>query len=35
MTEEEYQKFYKAVSKDYGEPLGWVHFRAEGDVEFK
>lgn len=35
VSEEEYSKFYKAVSKDYGEALGHVHFKAEGDVEFK
>ncbi|MEW5297802.1 MAG: hypothetical protein WDW36_000986 [Sanguina aurantia] len=35
VTEEEYTKFYKAVSKDYAEPLTHVHFRAEGDVEFR
>eukprot|EP00197_Chlamydomonas_leiostraca_P012972 CAMPEP_0202865410 /NCGR_PEP_ID=MMETSP1391-20130828/5942_1 /ASSEMBLY_ACC=CAM_ASM_000867 /TAXON_ID=1034604 /ORGANISM="Chlamydomonas leiostraca, Strain SAG 11-49" /LENGTH=829 /DNA_ID=CAMNT_0049545253 /DNA_START=106 /DNA_END=2595 /DNA_ORIENTATION=+ len=35
VSEEEYKKFYKAVSKDYGESLGHVHFKAEGDVEFK
>lgn len=35
VTGEEYQKFYKAVSKDYGEAMGWAHFKAEGDVEFK
>lgn len=35
VSEDEYSKFYKAVSKDYGEALGHVHFKAEGDVEFK
>lgn len=35
VTKEEYQKFYKAVSKDYGEALTYTHFKAEGDVEFK
>ncbi|GFR49495.1 hypothetical protein Agub_g11413 [Astrephomene gubernaculifera] len=35
VTEEEYQKFYKAVSKDYAEALSYSHFRAEGDVEFR
>lgn len=33
--DEEYQKFYKAVSKDFGEALNWSHFKAEGDVEFR
>lgn len=35
VTDEEYQKFYKAVSKDYGEAQTWAHFKAEGDVEFR
>ncbi|KXZ42735.1 hypothetical protein GPECTOR_121g435 [Gonium pectorale] len=35
VTDEEYQKFYKAVSKDFGEALTYTHFRAEGDVEFR
>ncbi|KAI8467493.1 MAG: Hsp90 protein-domain-containing protein [Monoraphidium minutum] len=35
VTDEEYQKFYKTISKDYDEASGWVHFKAEGDVEFK
>lgn len=35
VSEEEYQKFYKSLSKDYDDALGWVHFKAEGDVEFK
>ncbi|EFJ49245.1 hypothetical protein VOLCADRAFT_80696 [Volvox carteri f. nagariensis] len=35
VTEEEYQKFYKAVSKDYSDALAYTHFRAEGDVEFR
>jgi heat shock protein beta len=35
VTEEEYEKFYKALSKDYQAPASYSHFRAEGDVEFK
>ncbi|GIL89128.1 hypothetical protein Vretimale_16178 [Volvox reticuliferus] len=35
VTEEEYQKFYKAISKDYSDALSYTHFRAEGDVEFR
>lgn len=35
VSQEDYHKFYKAVSKDYQDPLGWTHFKAEGDVEFK
>jgi heat shock protein beta len=35
VTKEEYDKFYKAVSKNFDEPLTFSHFKAEGDVEFK
>lgn len=35
ITDDEYSKFYKAVSKDYDDALSRVHFKAEGDVEFK
>jgi len=35
VTDDEYQKFYKAISKDPSEARTWIHFRAEGEVEFK
>lgn len=35
ISDEEYNKFYKAVSKDWEDSLSRVHFKAEGDVEFK
>nr|XP_016443728.1 PREDICTED: endoplasmin homolog [Nicotiana tabacum] len=37
VTEEEYTKFYHSLAKDFSDdkPLGWSHFNAEGDVEFK
>ena len=35
MEDEEYQKFWKALSKSDSEPMAHSHFRAEGDVEFK
>lgn len=35
ISDEEYNKFYKAVSKDWEDALSRVHFKAEGDVEFK
>lgn len=35
ITEEEYKQFYKTISKDFKDPRTWIHFRAEGDVEFK
>ena len=34
VTEEEYKAFYKHVSKDWEEPLGWVHVRTEGELNF-
>lgn len=35
VTEEEYTKFYKALTKDTEDPMYWTHFSAEGEVEFK
>merc|ERR1712029_990884 len=35
VTEEEYNEFYKGISKDYLEPLAYTHFNAEGEIEFK
>merc|ERR1712166_1382991 len=35
VTEEEYNEFYKAISKDYLDPLAYTHFNAEGEIEFK
>merc|ERR1711972_531614 len=35
VTDEEYTEFYKAVSKDYLEPLAQTHFNAEGEIDFK
>ena len=35
VTEEEYNEFYKSISKDYLEPLAYTHFNAEGEIEFK
>ena len=37
VSDADYASFYAAVAKDApgSEPLGWVHFKAEGDVEFK
>lgn len=36
VSDEEYNKFYKALSKrDWETPLARSHFKAEGDVDFK
>ncbi len=35
VTDEEYTGFYKAISKDVIDPMTWIHFRGEGEVEFK
>jgi heat shock protein 90kDa beta len=35
ITDEEYQKFYKVISKDTADAADWIHFKAEGEVEFR
>jgi heat shock protein 90kDa beta len=35
ITEEEYDNFYKTISKDHENPLAYTHFTAEGEIEFK
>lgn len=35
VTDQEYSDFYKAISKDTEDPSTWIHFTAEGEVEFK
>lgn len=35
ISEAEYGEFYKAICKDYEEPLAYTHFTAEGNTEFR
>jgi len=35
ITEDEYNEFYKTLTKDSQPPLAWSHFVAEGEVTFK
>merc|ERR1719201_2267610 len=35
VEDEDYSSFYKSISKDYDDPLSWIHFKAEGEIEFK
>merc|ERR1712187_719922 len=35
MGDEDYAKFYKAISNDHEDPATWTHFKAEGEIEFK
>lgn len=32
ISDEEYQKFYKAISKETLDAQSWIHFKAEGEV---
>ena len=34
IKKKEYKEFYKSFSNDTEEPFDWVHFRAEGNLEF-
>ena len=35
MTKDDYKVFYKTLSKDQQDPLGYTHFSGEGEVNFK
>jgi heat shock protein beta len=35
IEDSEYNGFYKSLTKDYDDPSTFIHFRAEGEVEFR
>lgn len=35
VSDEEYKNFYASLSKDSTEASSWIHFKAEGEVEFR
>jgi len=35
VTDEEYKEFYTNLAKDGTDSNSWIHFKAEGEVEFK
>ncbi|KAJ3111697.1 hypothetical protein HDU96_005450 [Phlyctochytrium bullatum] len=35
ITADEYKSFYKAFAKDRTDPMSWIHFRAEGETDFR
>jgi len=35
VSDEEYKKFYTSLSQDSTEASSWIHFKAEGEVEFR
>lgn len=34
IEDNEYKKFYRNLTKDFMDPMTWIHFKAEGEVEF-
>lgn len=35
VTDDEYISFFKALDKSDKEPSSWIHFKAEGEIEFR
>jgi molecular chaperone HtpG len=34
ISDQDYNEFYKHISSDYADPLGWVHSKIEGTYEY-
>ena len=34
LVDDDYNEFYKSTFKAYDDPLGYIHFKVEGQVEF-
>ena len=34
LKKKDYREFYKSMSNDIQDPFDWIHFRAEGNLEF-
>lgn len=34
VTEQEYKEFYQHLTHDWNEPAKWIHYKAEGTIEF-
>jgi len=34
ITEKEYKDFYRHITHDWSDPLKWIHYKAEGTMEF-
>lgn len=34
ISDEEYKNFFKSLGKSNDDPADWIHFKAEGEVEF-
>jgi len=35
VEDSEYNEFYKSLSGSYDDPATWIHFKAEGEIEFR
>ncbi|KAI9359409.1 Hsp90 protein-domain-containing protein [Pilaira anomala] len=35
ITDEEHKEFFKSISREREAPLGWTHYKGEGEIEFR